>query len=102
MGNRRVPVGWTQPVTGKKLRLKEALLRLQVFEVEPAVIAHPGRIDGIVFARGLPVDDVFAGANDGVATRRAACAEAFRFFQKPDPHLEPEIGRSEGADWADV
>src|SRR4029077_12785623 len=48
------------------------------------------------------INHVFARADDGVATRRAAGAKAFRFLQKPDPHLEPEVGRSERADWADV
>ena len=63
----------------------------EIIEIEPAVVAHPAGIDGVVFARRLAVDHIFARADDGVATGRATGAEAFGFLQKPDAHLETEI-----------
>ena len=56
----------------------------------------------IVLARRLPVNDVFARADDRVATGRATGADAFCFLQKPDAHLEPEIGRGKRADRANI
>src|ERR1700677_431514 len=71
-------------------------------DVEPAVVAHPEAVDVVVFARGLAVDNVFAAADDGIATGRAACAEALGFLEEPDAHLEAEIARGERAHGADV
>ena len=102
MRDRRVPIAWNQLVARKNFRLEQALLRLQVIEVQPAVIAHPIGIHGIVLAWGLAIDDVFARADHRVATSRATCAEAFRFLQEPDPHLETEIRRRERADGTNV
>jgi hypothetical protein len=56
----------------------------------------------IVFPRCLSVNDVFARADDGVATRRATRADAFRFFQEPDAHLETKIARRECTHRADI
>ena len=56
----------------------------------------------IVLARGLPIHDVLPGSEDGVASGRAACANAFGLFQKPDPHFEPEIGRGQRADRTNI
>src|SRR5205814_6526039 len=41
-------------------------------------------------------------ADYGVAAGRTTGAEAFRFLQKPDAHLEAEIGRSQRADRTNV
>ena len=38
----------------------------------------------------------------GVAAGRAARAEAFRFLQEPDAHLEAEIRRGQRADRTDI
>ena len=74
----------------------------EIFVIEPAVVAHPGGVDGIVLARCLAINDVLAGADDRVAAGRATGADALRFLQKPDAHLEAEIRRSQRADRADV
>ena len=79
-------------VAGKNLRLEQPFVRLEVFEIQPPVIAHPGGIDGVVFARGLAINHVFARADDGVAAGGATRAETLRFLQEPDAHLEAEIG----------
>src|SRR5437588_11354376 len=52
----------------------------------------------IVLARGLTVNDVFARADDSVATGRAARADAFGSFQKPNAHLETKIRRCQRPD----
>ena len=83
-------------------RLEQPAIALQVIEIEPAVVAHPAGIDGVVFARRLAINHVFARADDGVAAGRATRAKAFRFLQKPDAHFEAEIRRSERADRADI
>src|SRR5256714_6737900 len=56
----------------------------------------------IVFARRLPVNDVLARADEGVATGGATGADAFGLLQKPNPHLETEIGGRERADWTEI
>src|SRR5262249_17757183 len=53
-------------------------------------------------ARSLPINDVFAGADNRVATGRAAGADAFGFFQEPNTHLESEIGGGERPDWTKI
>ena len=83
-------------------RFEQPMLALQVIEIEPAVVAHPGGIDRVVLPRRLAINHIFAGADDRVAASRATGAEAFRFLQKPDAHLETEIRRSERADRANI
>ena len=56
----------------------------------------------IVFTRRLPINHVFARADDGVATSRATGANALGFFQEPDAHFETEIGRGERGYRADI
>src|SRR5205807_4743498 len=68
----------------------------------PSVVAHPTGIDGIVLPRRLAINHVFARADDRVAAGRATGAETFRLLQKPDAHLEAEIGRSQRADRTNV
>ena len=45
---------------------------------------------------------VFTGAHGDVAAQSVVHIDRPGFFQEPDPHLEPEIGRSQGAHRADV
>src|SRR5687767_13515071 len=90
--NRYAPVRRNQFVARENFRLEQALLRLEIIEVEPAVVAHPGGINVVVFARRLPVNYILARADERVAAGRAAGAKAFRFLQEPDAHLEAEIG----------
>ena len=71
-------------------------------EIQPAVIAHPDGVDGVVFARRLAIHLVFARTDDGVAARRATCADALGFLEEPDAHLETKIFRRQRADRADV
>jgi hypothetical protein len=75
---------------------------LDIVEVKPPVIAHPTRVDCIILARRLPVDDIFARTDNCVATSRAACAETFGFLQKPDPHLETKIAGGKRADRTNI
>ena len=75
---------------------------MDIVEVEPTVIAHPTRVDCIVVARRLSVDDIFACADNCIATSRAACADTFRFLQKPDPHLETKIAGGKRADRTNI
>ena len=75
---------------------------MQVIEIQPPVVAHPAGIDRVVLARCLAINDVLARADDRVAAGRATRAKTFRFLQKPDPHLETKIRRSQRADRADV
>src|SRR6516162_2922874 len=56
----------------------------------------------IVFARRLPINDVFARSDDRVASSRATRADTFRLLQKPNTHLESEIGGSQRADRTDI
>ena len=102
MRNRRAPISRDEFVARKNFRLEKPLLRLEVIKVQPAVVAHPGGIHGVVLARRLAIDHIFASADDRVATRRAARAKAFRFLQEPDAHLESEVGRGQRADGTDV
>src|SRR3954466_10701784 len=98
MRDRRRPISRDQLVAGKDLRLEKAVLGLQIFEVEPAVVAHPGGIDGVILTWSLAIDHVFARPDHRVATSRAARAKAFRFLQEPDAHLETKIRRSQRPD----
>ena len=75
---------------------------MQIIEIESAIIAHPAGVDRVILARRLPIDDIFACANDCVAAGRAACADTFGFLQKPDAHLKTKIGRSERADRTNI
>src|SRR5437867_4208360 len=56
----------------------------------------------IVLARCLAVNHILACADDCVATSRAACADTFGFFQKPDAHLETKIARGKRADRTNI
>ena len=64
----------------KNLRLEQAVVRFQIFEIQSAVIAHPARVHVIVLARRLSINDVLARADEGIAAGGAARANAFRFF----------------------
>ena len=81
---------------------KQALVGLEVSEIQAAVVAHPAGIDVVVFARRLAIDHVFARADDGVAAGRATRAKAFRLLQKPDAHLEAEIRGGQRADRTNI
>src|SRR6187455_2007753 len=96
------PVGWDQPSLRANLRLQQTVVRFEILVIQAAIVAHPTRVNVIVLARRLTIDDVFASSDDRIAPRRATCADALRFFQEPDPHFETEIGGSQGADRADV
>src|SRR3954468_18548252 len=96
------PVGCDQPSLRTNLRLQQAGVRFQILVIQAAIIAHPTRVNVIVLAGRLTIDDVFASSDDCVASRRATCADALGFFQEPDPHLETEIGGSQRADRANV
>src|SRR2546423_5020922 len=102
MRDRGVPVSRDQSVAGKNFGLKQTLLRLQVIKIQAAVVAHPARIHGVVLARGLAVNDVFARADQRVATSGATRAKTFCLLQKPDAHLETEIGGGQRADRTNV
>src|ERR1019366_5957771 len=65
-------------------------------------VAHPTGVDGIVFARLVPVDSSLARPDGDIAAGRAARADASGFLEKPDPHLEPEILRRQRADGTDI
>ncbi|KAF5408111.1 MAG: hypothetical protein Udaeo2_17070 [Candidatus Udaeobacter sp.] len=86
----------------KDLRFEQTVLGFEIFEVESSVIAHPAAVHVIVLAWSLPVDHVLARADNTVAARRATGADAFRFLQEPDAHLEAKIGGSERADRANI
>src|SRR5205814_8213621 len=96
--DRALPVHRRQFFPVRNFRPEQTVLRFQIFEIQSAVVAHPARVHVIVLARRLPIHDVFAGPDQGVATGRATGANTFRFFQEPDPHFETKIGRSERAD----
>src|SRR2546423_9707860 len=100
--DRGVPVSRDQFVAGKNFGLKQTLFRLQVIEIQAAVVAHPTRIHSVVLARGLAINDIFARPDQRVATGGAARAKTFRFLQEPDAHLETEIGGGQCADRTDV
>ena len=100
--DRSWPIGRDQSSLGTNLRLEQAVFGFEIFEIEPAVIAHPAGVNVIVLARRLAINHVLASADDRVAAGRATCADALRFFQEPDPHFEAEIGRSQRADRANV
>ena len=100
--NRSGPIGWDQSSLRPNLRLQQAALSFEIFVIEPAIIAHPTGVNLIVLAGRLPIDDVLASSDDGIAPCRATCADALRFFQKPDPHFEAEIGRRQRTHRADV
>src|SRR5206468_1367205 len=72
------------------------------FVVQPARVTHPAGVHGVVLARLVAVNFLFARTDNDVAAGAAARAEAFGFLQKPDAHLEPEILRGERADRAEV
>src|SRR5215475_15377001 len=96
------PISWDRSSPGTNLRLQQAVLSFEVFVIEPAIIAHPTRVNVIVLARRLAIDHVFTSSDDCVAPRRATCADTLRLFQEPDAHFKAEIGRSQRADWANV
>src|SRR5207342_3067156 len=89
------PIGRDQSSLRPNLRLQQAALGFEIFVIEPAIIAHPTGVNVIVLARRLAIDDVLPSSDDCIAPRCAACADALRFLQEPDPHFETEIGRSE-------
>src|SRR5207245_829146 len=91
LGNRGLPVNRGQFLSGRDPRLEQSFFRFEITKIEPAVIAHPTRVDRIVLARRLAVDDILARADERVATGRATGADTFCFLQKPDAHLESEV-----------
>src|SRR5262245_9044790 len=96
------PIGRDQSSLRTNLRLQQTVLSFEISVIEPAIIAHPTGVNVIVFPRRLAIDYVLASSNDRIAPRRATCADALRFFQEPDPHFEPEVGRSQRAYRANV
>src|SRR5205807_5369043 len=76
---------------------EQTIFGFEILEVESAVITHPTGVDVVIFSRRLPVNDILARSDDGVAASRATGADALGFFQKPDAHLETEIGRGQCA-----
>ena len=56
----------------------------------------------VVLARRLAINHILARADDRVATGRATRADAFRFLQKPDAHLETKIGGGQRADRTNI
>src|SRR6476661_6017700 len=100
--NRSWPIGRDQSFPRTNLRLQQAAVRFEIFVIEPSIIAHPTGVNVIVLTRRLAIDDVLAGSDECIASRRATCANALRFFQEPDPHFETEVGRSQRAYWANV
>src|SRR5215216_747369 len=97
-----MPICRSQFSVEANLRLQQTIFGIEKFEVKSPVIAHPGGIDVVVFARCLAIDYVLACADDGVAAGRATCANALGFFQEPDAHFETEVRRSERSDGTDV
>jgi len=75
---------------------------VDIVEAEPALVAHPFGIDRLVVARRLAINKPFAAADDRIAARGAAGADAFGFLEEPDAHLEAEILAGERADGADI
>src|SRR5881392_3365161 len=98
--NRSWPIGWKQSSVRPNLRLHQAVAGFEIFVIESPIITHPTGVNVIVLARRLTIDDVFTGSDDRVASCRATCADALRFFQEPDSHFEAEIGRSQRANGA--
>src|SRR6476620_10172874 len=96
------PVGWDQPSLRANLRLQQTVVRFEILVIQAAIVAHPTRVNVIVLAGRLTIDDVFASSDDRIAPGRATCADALRFFQEPDPHLETKIGRRQRADRTNV
>src|SRR5262245_47513312 len=96
------PISRDQSSPGTNLRLQQAVLTFEIFVIEPAIIAHPTRVDVIVFARRLPIDHVLTSSDDRVAPRRTTCADTLRFLEEPDAHFKAEIGRSQRADGTNV
>src|SRR5947208_15706331 len=72
------------------------------FVIQAAVIAHPAGIDAVVFAGLVALHHLLASAHDNVAASAAARADALRFFQEPDSHLEAKIFRGERAYGANI
>src|SRR6476469_3973492 len=100
--NRSRPIGWDQSSLRTNLRLQQTAVSFEIFVIEPAIIAHPTRVNVIVLARRLAIDDVLPSSDDCIAPCCAARADALRFFQEPDPHFETEICRSQCAHRANV
>src|SRR5882757_6209381 len=96
------PIGRDQSSFRTNLRLQQAPVGFEIFVIEPAIIAHPAGVNAIVLARRLTIDGVLASSDECIAPGRAACADALRFFQEPDPHLEAEIGGSQRAHGTNV
>ena len=65
-------------------------------------VGHPARVDEVVFARSNAVEDVLTAANENVGAIAAVDVDALGLAEKPDPHAETEIFRSECADRTDV
>src|SRR5206468_411917 len=73
------------------LDFPEPVFPVDPFVIQTAVVAHPAGIDRIVLARLITQNASLARANDDIAARRAARANAPGFLQKPDPHFKTEI-----------
>ena len=89
--DRALPITRRKFVSDADTRLQQTIVRFQIMKIEPAVVAHPNGIDRVVLARRLPINHIFARADDCVAAGRATRADTFGFLQKPDPHPETEV-----------
>src|SRR5437870_10931275 len=72
------------------------------FVIQPAVIAHPGRVYGIILARLVAINLLFPRTDNNIASSGATWADALCFFKKPNAHLKTEILRCQCADRTDV
>src|SRR6185503_16681263 len=95
--DRAVPAGG-QALDG---RGREALLAQAVIR-EPALVAHPVLVDGVVVARHEAPRAAVLVMDLDVAAGRAAVAHARRRLELPRAHREPKVLRGQRADRADV
>ena len=80
MRDRALPIARHEFFSVGNLRLEQPVLGLEVFKVEPAIIAHPAGVHVIVLARRLPINNVLTRSDERVATGRATGADAFRLL----------------------
>src|SRR5207302_9244481 len=72
------------------------------FIIQSPEIAHPTGVDRVILPRFIPINLLFARADDHVATRRATRADALGLFEKPNAHLKTKIFGGERADRANI
>ena len=63
----------------QNFRLKQSSVRLQIFEIQAPVIAHPAGINGVVLARCLAINDIFARADEWCCNRSRNWCRNFSF-----------------------